>query len=328
MKLVGLCRRLFRSLLRILATVAIFLLGVWFVLAQPSCRRNPPSRLHVDPDRLRAHVEKLAGNFRPRDFQHPDQLARCADYIASQFRQAGATVERQPFIVAGRPYCNVIARFGQPDRPRVVVGAHYDSCGDMPAADDNASGIAALLELAFLLGRHPPARPVELVAYSLEEPPTYQTDSMGSAVHARSIANDTANIHGVIVLEMVGTFSDAWSSQAYPIPLLHLIYPNRGNFIGVIGRWNDGDWIQAVKDGMKGRTPLPVRSIRAPACVPGIEMSDHQNYWPLGLPAVMVTDTAFLRNPNYHSIHDTPDRLDYPAMGQVVVSLCEALQTF
>ena len=195
----------------------------------------------------------------------------------------------------------------------------------MPAADDNASGVAALIELAYLLGRHPPARPVELVAYSLEEPPTYQTDSMGSAVHARSIAADTENVLGVIVLEMVGTFSDQRGSQSYPMPMLHLLYPNRGNFIGVVGRWGHGHWIKTVKKAMKDRTPLPVRSIRAPALVPGIEMSDHQNYWPLGLPAVMVTDTAFLRNPNYHTLQDTPDRLDYSAMAQVVVSLFEAL---
>lgn len=326
MKLVGLCRRLLRSLLRILAVIAIFLCGAWLVLAQPSFHRNPPSRLRVDPDRLRAHVVKLACDFRPRDFQHPEQLARCAEYIASHFRLAGATVEFQPFTVAGRSFCNVIARFGAANVPRVVVGAHYDSCGDLPAADDNASGVATLIELAYLLGRHPSVRPVELVAYSLEEPPTYQTDSMGSVVHARSIANDTAHILGVIVLEMVGTFHDHWGSQSYPIPMLHLLYPNRGNFIGVVGRWDHGDWIKTVKNDMKERTPLPVRSLRAPACVPGIEMSDHQNYWPLGLPAVMVTDTAFLRNRFYHTLQDTPDRLDYSAMAQVVVSLCEALR--
>lgn len=321
----NLLRRLCRSFLRILTVIAIFLFGVWMLLSQPSCHRNARSRNLVDPGRLRIHVEKLSGDFRPRDFQHPDHLARCADYIATHFRQAGATVEFQPFTVAGRPFCNVVARFGTANAPRVIVGAHYDSCGDLPAADDNASGVAALIELAYLLGQHPPARPVELVAYSLEEPPTYQTDSMGSVVHARSIANDASHVLGVIVLEMVGTFSDQRGSQSYPMPMLHLLYPNRGNFIGVVGRWNHGAWIKTVKNAMKGRTPLPVRSIRAPALVPGIEMSDHQNYWPLGLPAVMVTDTAFLRNPNYHTLQDTPDRLDYSAMAQVVVSLFEAL---
>lgn len=321
-------RRLSRSLLRILTAVAAILIGAWALLAQPSCRRNPPSAIQIAPDRLRAHVEKLAGDFRPRDFHHPDQLARCADYMAEHFRQAGATVRFQPFTFAGLPFRNVIARFGNPDGSRVIVGAHYDACGDTPGADDNASGSAALIELAYLLGRNPPARPVELVAYCLEEPPTYQTDSMGSVVHAQSISNEAANVLGVIVLEMVGTFSDEWGSQSYPAPMLHLIYPNRGNFIGVVGRWDHGDWIKTIKIGMKGRTTLPVYSIRAPTLVPGIEMSDHQSYWPLDIPALMITDTAFLRNQDYHTLRDTPDRLDYPAMGRVVVSLYEALCDF
>ena len=235
-------------------------------------------------------------------------------------------MERQPFVVAGRPYANLIARFGGTNSPRIIVGAHYDACGDIPGADDNASGVAVLLELAALLGLHPPARPVELVAYTLEEPPTYGSDSMGSAVHALHLAGDAPSVRGIIVLEMVGCFDDRWGSQAYPSPLLHLIYPNRGNFIGVVGRWTDGPWIQKVRNAMRGRTALPVLSIRAPPQVPGIDMSDHRNYWPLGLPALMVTDTAYLRNRRYHTPEDTPDLLDYTAMSHVVVALAEALR--
>ena len=144
------------------------------------------------------------------------------------------------------------------------MGAHYDASGDTPGADDNASGVAALIELAFLLGSNTPPGEVELVAYCLEEPPFFKTELMGSAVHAKSIAGDKANIRGVIVLEMVGFFQDGWGSQSYPSPLLHLIYPSRANFIGVISRWDQGAWVKAVKSGMKGRTPLPVYSIRAP----------------------------------------------------------------
>ena len=319
-------RKWARSVLRIFGAVAAILFAAWMVFAQPSCRRNPASTAQVDPAALRAHVEALSQRFGPRDFRYPDHLGQIADYIAGHFERAGAAVEFQTFTAAGNRYRNVIGRFPAGAGARTIVGAHYDACGPMPGADDNASGVAALIELAHLLGKHPPASAVELVAYCLEEPPFYQTDQMGSAIHARSIANDPALIRGVIVLEMVGCFSDRWFSQSYHAPLLRLIYPARGNFIGVVGRWDQGGWVRAVKAGMQGRTGLPVRSIRAPGIVPGIDMSDHRNYWPQGIPALMVTDTAFYRNPTYHTWEDTADRLDYDRMAQVVVALFEALE--
>lgn len=320
-------RKWARSVLRIFGAVASILFAAWTVVAQPSCRRNPASTAQVDPAELRKHVETLSQRFHPRDFRYPDHLGQAADYIAGHFEQAGATVEFQTFTAAGNRYRNVIGRFQAGTGSKTIVGAHYDACGPMPGADDNASGVAALVELAHLLGKRPPASEVELVAYCLEEPPFYQTDQMGSAIHARSVAIDKARIRGVIVLEMVGCFSDRWFSQSYPSPMLHLIYPNRGNFIGVIGRWDQGEWVRAVKAGMQGRTDLPVRSIRAPGIVPGIDMSDHRNYWPQGIPALMVTDTAFYRNPAYHTLEDTADRLDYDRMAQVVIALFEALET-
>ena len=149
---------------------------------------------------------------------------------------------------------------------------------------------------------------------------------MGSAVHAQSLADAQADVRGVIVLEMVGYFRDERGSQSYPSLLLKLMYPSRGNFIAVAGPWDQGDWIKTVKIGMKGATDLPVYSIRAPSAVPGIDFSDHLNYWPHGFKAIMVTDTAFYRNRSYHTPTDTADRLDYDRMAQVVVALFEALQ--
>jgi Zn-dependent M28 family amino/carboxypeptidase len=208
-----------------------------------------------------------------------------------------------------------------------VVGAHYDACGETPGADDNASGVAALIELGYLLGSNPPSREIELVAYVLEEPPFFRTPMMGSAVHAASIATEKETIVGVIVLETVGYFSEARGSQSYPSLLLKLIYPSRGNFIAVIGRWDQGQWVKRVKIGMKGATDLPVYSIRAPSVVPGIDFSDHLNYWPLGFNALMITDTAFYRNKAYHEKGDTADRLDYERMCKVVVAVFEALKS-
>lgn len=318
-------RRIWRSAARVLGVVAAFVALAGMLLAQPSCRTNRPSTESVDPARLRAHVAMLCGNLAPRDWQSTSNLAGCAQYIADELRAAGAEVERQEFTAAGLSFENVIGRFGPATGAVLVVGAHYDAHRDTPGADDNASGVAVLLELARLLGRRAPTGPVELVAYTLEEPPFFGTDQMGSAIHAKRAAESGTGIRGVIVLEMVGCFSDRPGSQGYPLPLLKLIYPRRGNFIGVVGRSDQGEWIAAIKVGMKGATPLPVYSIRAPAALPGLDFSDHRNYWPHGIPAVMMTDTAFYRNRNYHQPTDTPETLDYERMAEVVIALHAAI---
>ena len=318
-------RRIARSAGRVLGAVAVVVVAAWVVVAQPSCARHPRSAATVRARDLRDRVEALCGRYSPRDWQHREQLEACAAYIAAQFAEAGAAVEFQPVMVGRKAYRNVIGRFGAGQRPRIILGAHYDTCGEQPGADDNASGVAVLVEVARLLGRSPTPQPVDVVAYVLEEPPFFRTDQMGSAVHAKRLAADRAGCRGVIVLEMVGYFSEAWGSQGYPLPLFHLMYPSRGNFIGVIGRWDQGDWVRAVKAGMKGATDLPVYSIRAPPEVPGVDFSDHLNYWAEGFKAVMVTDTAFYRNKAYHSAGDRPERLDYERMAQVAVGVYEAI---
>ena len=319
--------KLLRSAVRVLVALAIVVFLAWLLVAQPSCRRNHTSVTRADPVKLRGHVEALSQHFFPRDWQHRDNLDRCSDYIARHFRQAGATVEFQTFAVGKRQFRNVIGRFNKGKGPRIIVGAHYDACGEEPGADDNASGIASLIELAYCFGHDAPASPVELVAYVLEEPPFFQSGMMGSDIHARSIAGNKAGVRGVIVLEMVGAFNDEWGSQAYPAPVLRLLYPSRANFIGVVGRWDQGDWIKTVKAGMKGATDLPVYSIRAPTVIPGVDFSDHASYWPYGIKAVMVADTAFYRNKAYHKSGDTADKLDYDRMAKVVVSVFEAIRS-
>jgi hypothetical protein len=312
---------------RILFAVALIVTVLGYLMAQPTFRRNQPSAVAVGAERLRLHVTMLSETFHPRDWKHEATLNRCADYIGAHFKSAGAVVQIQPVPAQGRQYRNVIARFGVGQDSKLVVGAHYDAHEGTPGADDNASGVAALIELAYLLGRHPPNREIELVAYVLEEPPFFRTPLMGSAVHAASIAAEKEKIVGVIVLEMVGSFSATRGSQSYPSPLLHLIYPGKGDFIAVVGRWDQGQWVRKVKVGMKGTTDLPVYSIRAPVAVPGIDFSDHLNYWPLGLNALMITDTAFYRNKAYHQQGDTADSLDYERMAKVVVAVFEATKT-
>lgn len=310
-------------ILRILCIAAIIVLVIWWLIAQPTFQRNQDSVSTIDADRLKAHVRMISQTFYPRDWSHTDNLNKCADYIAMHFTNAGADTESQTFNVQGRQYRNVIGRFGVGRGSKIIIGAHYDAYGEMPGADDNASGVAALIELAYLLGQDTPDREIELAGYVLEEPPFFRTQEMGSAVHAKSIADES--ISGVIVLEMVGYFNDERGSQSYPSFLLRLFYPSRGNFIAVVGRWDQGKWVKKIKVGMKGATPLPVYSIRAPTVIPGIDFSDHLNYWPYGFNALMITDTAFYRNKAYHSVNDGIDHLDYIKMSQVVIAVFEAI---
>jgi hypothetical protein len=319
--------RLAWSVLRVAIALGIVLVVACSLVAQPSIRANSASTKSADPDRLRRHVVALSETFHPRDFENPANLDRCADYIARHFEQSGAAVQFQEFVVDGQTYRNVIGRFGVGKKKKYIVGAHYDAFSDTPGADDNASGVAGLLELARLIGAAgPPDAELELVAYTLEEPPFFGGQIMGSTVHAASVTSEKPRIEGVIVLEMIGYFNDAAGSQTYPLPILKVFYPNRGNFITVASRWDQGSWITELKTAMKGTTALPVYSFRGPEALPGVDFSDHRNYWPHGIRAAMVTNTAFYRNMAYHTAQDTADRLDYNRMSLVVVAVYEGIR--
>ena len=319
-------RQLLVLSVRFVLILAILLVGGCYLVAQPSTRKNEPSEKKSDPERLRRHVVALSETFHPRDYTHPENLNRVADYIATEMKAAGAEIEMQDYEVGGETFRNVIGRFGAGKDKTIIIGAHYDSCGDTPGADDNASGVAGLLQLARLVGKDGSDCAVELVAYTLEEPPFFRSPQMGSAIHAASVASRKDRIIGVIVLEMIGYFSDEPGSQAYPVGMMKAHYPDKGDFIAVVSKWNQGDLISDVKAGMKGTTDLPVYSFRGPASLQGIDFSDHRNYWPHDIPAVMITNTAFYRNGHYHTPQDTADKLDYARMGKVVVGVYEAIR--
>jgi Zn-dependent M28 family amino/carboxypeptidase len=270
------------------------------------------------PERLQRDVEMLARTFGPRSFPDTQKLNVVAEYIRQQFNASGAATSEQTFVVSGKEYKNVIAHFGPESGERIVVGAHYDSYGDKPGADDNASGVAGLLELARLLGTQKLPMAVELVAYTLEEPPLFRTPLMGSAVHAKSLKAKQIKVRAMICLEMIGYFSDESGSQDYPVPGMSLFYPERGNYIAVVGSFGNFGLVRKVKRLMAEGSALPVRSTNAPRSLPGIDFSDHASYWDSGYPAVMITDTAFYRNKNYHQHTDLADTLDYKRMAMVV----------
>lgn len=308
----------FVALLLIIVVVAAA--GLLIMVVQPVLPVGDPSGVAaVDPGRLEEHVLALSSSFSPRDEAHPANLDRAAAYIAEKFRAAGGRVSEQPFEVEGKTYRNVIATFGRETSERIVVGAHYDAAGPFPGADDNASGVAGLLELALLLGRSVLPMTVELVAYTLEEPPYFRTEYMGSAVHARSMVDRNLPVRMMISLEMIGYFSDEKGSQSLPSPVVRPFFPSAGNFIAVVGKFGQGGLVRQIKRSMRAATDLPVHSFSGPpSLVAGIDFSDHLNYWNAGFDAVMITDTAFFRNPHYHTENDTPEKLDYPKMARVV----------
>lgn len=328
-------RRVLKFLLGLALCTLVFIgiLTTQPFVAQAQAITNPD----VSTDALKQHVKYLSVDVYPRSYDFPKNLELAANYIQSTLAAAGMQVEEQKFEVKGQAFRNLIVRFGPVEGKTLVFGAHYDSHGNhargaalsaqgfstqshTPGADDNASGVAGLIELAKLLHANPPTQPVELVFYTLEEPPNFRTENMGSAWHARSMHEQYRAVDMMVAVEMIGYFTDEADSQAYPLAALKLIYPNTGNFIAVVGRYADMAQVRRVKSALNDGD-LPVRSINAPASIKGIDFSDHLNYWALGDKAVMVTDTSFYRNREYHLGGDTYERLSYPRMAQVVQGL-------
>ena len=283
--------------------------GALYALVQPWAGATPAwDGPRADPSRLYDTVRALVA-LGPRNDEAG--MARAAEYIQAQL---GSPSTIQDYRFANGTYRNVIARFGPQTPQRIVVGAHYDVRGPFAGADDNASGTAGLLELARLLRRRTLPMGVDLVFYPREE-----VGGMGSEIHAGSLA--IAEVRAMIALEMIGCFAGA---QKFPLGFLRLLYPERGDYIVVVGRPRDLAVTRVVKRGLAS-AGVPVESINAPESIPGIGNSDHRNYWLRGMTAVMVTDTAWYRNPRYHTAQDTPDTLDYVSMARVVEGIAAAL---
>lgn len=279
----------------------------------------------VATENLIKHVKQLSITNHPRDYTHLENLNNTADYIKQQMVLYSNNVSEQTFTIDNTHYRNIISYFGPKEGQRIIIGAHYDSCGSTRGADDNASGIAGLIELARLLEKNPPKTPVELVAYSLEEPPFFRTEAMGSAVHAQSVANQP--IKFMISLEMIGYFSDVPNSQHFPFKLMQKLYSDKGNFIAIISNMENRATTATIKSYMLGATDLPVYSLNAPSFVTGIDFSDHRNYWKYNIPAVMITDTSFYRNQHYHENNaDSWNDLDYNRMAKVVQAVYSTIQ--
>ena len=285
-----------------------------------------PMNIPVDKERLRQDVQTLAALVPPRNAQNVASLDKSAEYLLNEFGKTKGRVEIQRFIQDGKEYKNVICSFGPEAGERIIVGAHYDVQGNQPGADDNASGVAGLLELSRLVTilRTELKFRIDFVAYTLEEGQLFKhpcARHYGSYIHAKSLARDGIAVRAMICLEMIGYFSDRPNSQRYPFFFLRWFYPDKGNFIAVVGKWGQGRLVGEVKKSLAAPSQLPVESLTAMSFVPGVSFSDHQSYWKFGYPAVMITDSAFYRNNNYHKPSDTADTLDYDRMAEVVKGL-------
>ena len=271
---------------------------------------------------LNGHVKVLSIDIGERHGNRPAALARAARYVETQWQSMGYSVERQPFLHAGQTYENLVIERQGTARPTevVVIGAHYDTAPNTPGANDNGSGVAALIELARLFAARPSARTLRFVAFTNEEPPHFHTASMGSLVYARRCKAKGENIVGMLSLETMGYYVDQADSQQYPFPL-SLFYPSKGNFVAFVGDLNSRGLVKRVKRVFERTVGFPTESASLPGAIEGVGWSDHWSFWQVGYPALMVTDTAPFRYGHYHRPTDTPDKLDYVRFARVVRGL-------
>lgn len=278
-------------------------------------------------ERLKAHVRQLSETIGIRNTRTPEAYRQAADYIETYLAEIGYSVDVQEYSVAGQNVRNLEAVMeGTSNRPGVVVGAHYDSV-DGPAANDNASGVAGLLEIARLLKERglSPKRTVRFAAFANEEPPYFSSEEMGSLVYARSLKANKIKLMGMLCLETIGYFSDQWGSQMIP-ELIKPLYPDeRGNFIGFFSNHTSRRFLKHVVGDFRTHAVVPSQGLAAPGIIQGIDLSDHWAFWECGYHAVMITDTAFMRYPHYHLPSDTWDKLTYEPFTRVVVGLAETV---
>lgn len=326
-------QRLAWSALRILTMLAVVALGlVVYALAITTMPGRSSGgvlpaadKAHVAAlaQRLQAHVSAIAS--REHHARRPEALETAAIYLEARLEEMGYAVHRQVFRAAGVQVRNLevtIRGQGSEPRPVLVVGAHYDSAPGTPGANDNATGAAAVLELARRLREGGAIGPVDilLVLYVNEEPPFFRSPLMGSHVHAQALRTRGVDVRVMLSLETLGYYSNEPGSQRYPWPL-NALYPDRGNFVGFVGTTGDIGLVRRSVHVFRSHSPVLAEGIAAPRFIPGVDFSDHASYLDAGYPALMVTDTAPYRYPHYHKASDTPDKVNYEMLAAVVLGV-------
>ena len=320
-----------------LYALIIVVLGVAAALLYPVVKiKTSASVIHPEPRFIPAsseqalydHVHALSVVIGSRSLREYGKILQAEQYIRTFLDKQDIPFELQGYDHEGNRYNNIVVTLegGPQGEETIIIGAHYDTVFGTPGADDNASAVAVLLELCRALKDYRPERTLRLIFFVLEEPPAFMTPAMGSYVYAMQARNRGENVVGMISLEMVGYFNDTEGSQAFPVPGLHWLFPDRGNFIGVVGNVSSRELTLAVAESMKAGSGLPVEHLVALPFIPGIGLSDHGSFWKMGFRAVMVTDTAFYRNPNYHGEKDTIGTLRFDKMSQLVRGMVHVVE--
>jgi Zn-dependent M28 family amino/carboxypeptidase len=320
------------------AVLSISLQSPWL-----SYRGGLPELTQVEADtsrNLRKHLDRLCVEIGERDYQHPENLVKSISYIKGELESMGYEVALQevpnPEAITGtrQPFYNIVAERRGAKSPGkiIVVGGHYDSVAghDCVGADDNASAIAVLLELARLGQDWKPEKTLRFVAFCNEEPPFFNTDYMGSYVYAKNCRERGEDIEAMFCLEMLGYYSDERGSQNYPYPLgtiLKAILGDRGNFVAFISNLESRELMVESLQTFRNSTKFPSHGIALPSFVTGVDWSDHRSFWGKGYKAIMIGDTALYRNKYYHTPEDTPDKLDYDKMARVTAGLGRMLNS-
>jgi Zn-dependent M28 family amino/carboxypeptidase len=271
---------------------------------------------------IRYDLELLAGEIGERNIQQYTNLCAAADFIQLSFEQAGYEVKRQSYEVGGRTCYNIEVEISGNVKANeiVIVGAHYDTVFDCPGANDNASGVAALLALARVFSGKEISRSLRFVAFVNEEPPFFQSGMMGSMVYAKRCRERCEKIVAMLSLETIGYYSEQPNSQHYPFPV-GFFYPSTGSFIAFVGNISSRGLVRKVVESFRHQVQFPSEGGAWPGIITGVGWSDHWSFWQVGYPAIMITDTALFRYPYYHSAQDTTDRIRYDHLTRVVDGL-------
>jgi Zn-dependent M28 family amino/carboxypeptidase len=276
---------------------------------------------------LKEHIAVLADDIGPRDIFVPDKLNAAAEYIRTFWENVGYEVSAQAFTVQNVVCQNLAVEI--PGRSKideiVIVGAHYDTVSWAPGANDNGSAVAALLELSRLFRTESPDRTLRFVAFTNEEPPFFKTGSMGSLVYAKACQKRNENIVGMVCLETIGYYRDEPKTQKYPFPF-SFFYPDKGNFVAIVGNLRSKPLVKSFTRYFMEDSDFPVECVATFGFLTGIDWSDHWSFWTCGYPAVMITDTALFRYPYYHSLEDTPDKIDYHSLARVTHGAYKAME--
>ena len=317
-------RNFFQSHWKVIVALLLLILVAVMTFTPENARAAPDLA-----ERMRQHVQAVASE--EHNTRRPAQLERAAVYIETTLEKAGYTPARQEYEAGGQKVRNIevaVANVAKGKRPEriFIVGAHYDSAQGAPGANDNGSGTAAVLELARLLKTVQPASGTEVrfVFFVNEEPPFFLSEEMGSMQHAAEMKRQGQKVEGALVLETMGYYSDKPGSQQLP-PGLEGQYPDTGNFIAFVGTIESSALVRQALAAFQGASDFPAQGLAAPAHTMGVTLSDHSSYDRHGYPALMITDTAFMRYPYYHTAQDTPDKLDYESMARVVEGLAKTI---